>query len=261
MSRYIQRRYIGAGTYSKVYEALDSESNEIVALKKIKLNEDEGIPSTALREISLMKKLQHPNILKLLDVLHAEYSLTLVFEFIEYDLLEYINEKGDVINCFKQIMEGVNFMHMNSVIHRDLKPQNILVDGRGNVKIADLGLARSIEIEMPYYSSEVVTLWYRSPELLEGAVNYGSEIDIWSIGCILSEMITGKPLFMGNDKKEQLNLIIHFLQENKNKKRKKVVDNLNVNDRLVDIIISCLRRSNERSNAKGILRYMEETLY
>lgn len=206
MPRYIQGRLIGSGTYAKVYEAFDTENQKVVAMKKIELNEKEGMPSTALREISILKTIHHKHIIELLQVIHKEDVLILIFEYVEYDLIKYIEMHGNALYLIRQLVSGLHYLHMHCTIHRDLKPSNILVCKNCVLKIADFGLARTVSPMDFSYSSEVVTLWYRAPELLMGSINYLYEIDIWSLGCIMYEMITMKPLLPGENKYAQLKL-------------------------------------------------------
>ncbi|KAI5126263.1 negative regulator of the PHO system [Nematocida parisii] len=213
MDRFVRRDLLGYGTYSMVYEGYDKINKTKVALKIIKLSEEEGMPNTALREISIMKGLSHKNILSIQDILHSELELVIVLSYIDTDLKKLLlsgvpfSHKG----LIKQLIEGVAYLHSQQIVHRDLKPQNILVDKNECMKIADFGLARSLEIKMPSYSSEVVTLWYRSPELLKGVKVYGYSIDIWSVGCIISEILTGNALFSGTDKQDQLVKISRYI--------------------------------------------------
>jgi len=172
-------------------------------------SEEEGIPSTAIKEISLLKGLNHPNIVRLHDVMHGEKKLTLVFEFLDLDLKKYVDEKGKptplVMKSFLfQLLNGIAFCHEHRVLHRDLKPQNLLINKKGELKLADFGLARSFGIPVRNKSHEVVTLWYRAPDVLMGSSKYSSSIDIWSAGCIFAEMATGKPLFPGKNNNDQL---------------------------------------------------------
>ena len=158
-----------------------------------------GIPSTAIREISLLKQLQHPNIVKLFDVIHTERKLTLVFEYLDQDLKKYIDSLNDsnnldisIIKSFLyQLLLGINFCHQNRVLHRDLKPQNLLINLNGELKLADFGLARAFGIPVRNYTHEVVTLWYRSPDVLLGSRKYSTQVDMWSVGCIFAEMLNG----------------------------------------------------------------------
>lgn len=201
-----------------VYKAKDRASGEIIALKKIRLEaEDEGIPSTALREISLLKELQHCNIVRLYDVVHTEKKLTLVFEYLDQDLKKYLDQcdggiEPRVLQSFLfQLVRGVAFCHRLRVLHRDLKPQNLLINREGELKLADFGLARAFGIPVRSYTHEVVTLWYRSPDVLLGSRKYSTPVDVWSIGCIFAEMSNGRPLFPGTSESDQLNLIFRKL--------------------------------------------------
>jgi len=201
-----------------VYKAKDRLTNDILALKKIRLEaEDEGIPSTAIREISLLKELQHPNIVRLYDVVHTERKLTLVFEYLDQDLKKYLDvcENGlepVIIQSFLyQLLRGVAFCHHHRVLHRDLKPQNLLINREGELKLADFGLARAFGIPVRSYTHEVVTLWYRAPDVLMGSRKYSTPVDIWSIGCIFAEMSNGRPLIMGTSEGDQLDRIFRQL--------------------------------------------------
>eukprot|EP00041_Stephanoeca_diplocostata_P007384 m.104457 g.104457 ORF g.104457 m.104457 type:complete len:312 (+) comp16849_c0_seq2:144-1079(+) len=219
MERYLKIDKLGEGTYGVVYKAQDRESGEIVALKRIRLdNNEEGVPFTALREISLLKELKHPNIVRLYDVLHSDRTLTLVFEFCKQDLRKYLDSTSrdrvspaTVRSLLHQLLDGIAFCHAQRVLHRDLKPQNILINKKGQLKLADFGLARAFGIPVRSYSHEVVTLWYRAPDVLMGSQQYSTSIDIWSVGCIFAEMVSGKPLFAGTTSEEQLDIIFTAL--------------------------------------------------
>lgn len=207
MTRYQQTRFLGSGTYARVYEAIDTLTSQRVALKKTIINLQDGFPATSLREISLLKSLKHPNIINLLNILHTPRMLVIVFEYFEYDLKRYLSTRSiNVFPLIVQLLRGVDYMHKNKVIHRDLKPQNILVNSNGVLKIADFGLARTSIIELKY-NNEVVTLWYRSLELLKGLQNYDGFIDMWSVGCIFYEMIINVPLFTGRNEEDQIRII------------------------------------------------------
>ncbi|GAB5031262.1 cmgc cdk protein kinase [Nannochloropsis oceanica] len=218
MERYQKLEKIGEGTYGVVYKAKDRVTNEVVALKKIRLEaEDEGIPSTAIREISLLKELQHPNIVRLYDVVHTERKLTLVFEFLDQDLKKYLDicdnglELAVLQSFLYQLLHGVAYCHDHRVLHRDLKPQNLLINRDGELKLADFGLARAFGIPVRSYTHEVVTLWYRAPDVLMGSRKYSTPVDIWSIGCIFAEMANGRPLFAGASESDQLDRIFRAL--------------------------------------------------
>lgn len=218
MERYQKLEKVGEGTYGIVYKAKDRLTGEIVALKKIRLEaEDEGIPGTAIREISLLKELQHPNIVRLYDVVHTEKKLTLVFEFLDLDLKKYLDgcEGGLEIRILKsflyQLCRGIAYCHHHRVLHRDLKPQNLLINREGELKLADFGLARAFGIPVRSYTHEVVTLWYRAPDVLMGSRKYSTPVDVWSIGCIFAEMHNGRPLFPGANEADELDHIFRAL--------------------------------------------------
>jgi cyclin-dependent kinase len=218
MERYQKMEKVGEGTYGVVYKAKDRTTGDILALKKIRLEaEDEGIPSTAIREISLLKELQHPNIVRLYDVVHTERKLTLVFEFLDQDLKKYLDvcENGMEPSITKwflfQLLQGIAFCHFHRVLHRDLKPQNLLLNREGELKLADFGLARAFGIPVRSYTHEVVTLWYRAPDVLLGSRKYSTPVDIWSVGCIFAEMVNGRPLFAGTSDTDQLDRIYRGL--------------------------------------------------
>ncbi|XP_015359648.2 cyclin-dependent kinase 3 isoform X2 [Marmota marmota marmota] len=214
---------IGEGTYGVVYKAKNKETGQLVALKKIRLDlETEGVPSTAIREISLLKELKHPNIVRLLDVVHSEKKLYLVFEFLSQDLKKYMDSMPVselplhlVKSYLFQLLQGVNFCHSHRVIHRDLKPQNLLINEFGALKLADFGLARAFGVPLRTYTHEVVTLWYRAPEILLGSKFYSTAVDIWSIGCIFAEMVERErdepALFPGDSEIDQLFRIFRTL--------------------------------------------------
>jgi len=219
MERFKRLEKLGEGTYGVVYKARDVNTGDTLALKKIRLDaEDEGIPSTAIREISLLKQLQHPNIVRLYDVILTDQKLTLVFEFLDQDLKKYLDSFGDngldartTKSFLRQLLHGICHCHENRVLHRDLKPQNLLINREGELKLADFGLARSFGIPVRSYTHEVVTLWYRSPEVLLGSRHYSTPIDLWSVGCIFAEIASGRPLFPGRNDKDQLLRIFKVL--------------------------------------------------
>lgn len=202
-----------------MYKGRNRATGALVALKEINLDSEEGTPSTAIREISLMKELDYENIVTLYDVIHTENKLTLVFEFMDKDLKKYMETHGSngcldmkVVKLFMfQLLKGIMFCHDNSVLHRDLKPQNLLINNKGELKIGDFGLARAFGIPFNTFSNEVVTLWYRAPDVLLGSRAYTTSIDIWSAGCIFAEMCTGKPLFPGTANDDQLNKIFRLM--------------------------------------------------
>jgi cyclin-dependent kinase len=212
MEKYKKTKKLGEGTYGIVYKAENVHTHEEVALKAIRLeSEEEGVPCTAIREISLLKELDHPNVVRLLEIIHDVDKLTLVFEFCDQDLKQHLDAHFGILDHNKikwflyQLLKGVEYCHKRRVLHRDLKPQNLLISKKDNtLKLADFGLARAFTVPVRNYSPEVVTLWYRAPEVLMGFKNYSTPIDMWSIGCIFAEMKKGKPLFTGKTTDQQL---------------------------------------------------------
>jgi len=210
-SQYERLEAVGEGTYGKVYKARCNRTGEYVAMKQMKLEaNEEGVPSTAIREIALLKELSHKNVVRLLDVSCRPNKLVLVFEFLENDLKKYMRSlhaymaPGTIKSLACQLCRGVEFCHANRIFHRDIKPQNLLIDNRLHLKIADFGLARAFTIPVAKYTHEVVTVWYRPPEILLGATLYSLPVDVWSIGCVLAEMATGAPLFAGDSEIDTL---------------------------------------------------------
>ncbi|KAG6051056.1 negative regulator of the PHO system [Claviceps sp. Clav50 group G5] len=218
-SSFQQLEKLGEGTYATVFKGRNRQTGELVALKEIHLDSEEGTPSTAIREISLMKELKHENIVALYDVIHTENKLMLVFEFMDGDLKRYMDVNGErgalqpnVIKSFMyQLLKGIEFCHHNRVLHRDLKPQNLLINSKGVLKLGDFGLARAFGIPVNTFSNEVVTLWYRAPDVLLGSRTYNTSIDIWSAGCIMAEMFTGRPLFPGTTNEDQIVRIFRIM--------------------------------------------------
>lgn len=219
LMKYEKLEKIGEGTYGTVFKARHKETLEIVALKRVRLDEDdEGIPSSALREICLLKELKHKNIVRLYDVMHSEKKLTIVFEYCDQDLKKYFDScqgeiEPSIVKSFMfQLLRGLAFCHEKHILHRDLKPQNLLINKTGELKLADFGLARAFGIPVRCFSAEVVTLWYRPPDVLMGAKLYTTSIDIWSAGCIFAEIANaGRPLFPGSDVDDQLKRIFRLL--------------------------------------------------
>eukprot|EP00758_Cryptobia_borreli_P012181 Tbor_TRINITY_DN5723_c3_g4::TRINITY_DN5723_c3_g4_i1::g.20538::m.20538/K02206/CDK2; cyclin-dependent kinase 2 len=217
--RYTAIEKVGEGTYGVVFKCLDNSTGYIVAQKRIRLDpNEEGVPSTAIREIALLKEIKHRNVVHLLDVLCLDRKLILVFEFLNQDLKALMDSRPSPFEgrqlkiLMYQLVDGILACHSRRVIHRDMKPQNILVANDGlTLKIADFGLARAFRIPTCTYTHEVVTLWYRAPEILLGCKHYLPAVDIWSIGCIFAELASKRPLFPGDSEIHQLYSIFRIL--------------------------------------------------
>ncbi|RDY05784.1 putative serine/threonine-protein kinase, partial [Mucuna pruriens] len=211
---------VGQGTYSNVYKALDRDTGEIVALKKVRFNtsEPESIKFMA-REIMILQRLDHPNVVKLkgLATSRMQYSIYLVFDFMQTDLARIIARPEErltepQVKCYMhQLLSGLQHCHDRGILHRDIKGSNLLIDKNGMLKIADFGLANFYgpDRHQPL-TSRVVTLWYRAPELLLGDTDYGVGVDLWSAGCLLPEMFKGIPIMPARTEVEQLHKIFRL---------------------------------------------------
>ncbi|KAK0607186.1 hypothetical protein LWI29_010908 [Acer saccharum] len=208
---------IGQGTYSNVYKARDTLTGQIVALKKVRFDnlEPESVKFMA-REILILRRLDHPNVVKLEGLVTSRMScsLYLVFKYMEHDLAGLaasptIKFTEPQVKCYMhQLLSGLEHCHNRNVLHRDIKGSNLLIDNDGVLKIADFGLASFFDPNHKQpMTSRVVTLWYRPPELLLGATDYGVGVDLWSAGCILAELLAGKPIMPGRTEVEQLHKI------------------------------------------------------
>jgi serine/threonine protein kinase len=215
--RYQLLDKLGEGTYANVFKGRDTETNAIVALKIMKLDcQEEGIPSTTLREMSILRSVSHVNILTLRDVSARPGHLMLVFDYLQSDLRKLLISKGflsvDECRCFGfQLLCGLYVLHSHRVMHRDIKPDNLLLDEQNRIKICYFGLARYFTLPMRQYSPNVVTTRYRAPELIFGTRPYGLEIDVWSVGCVLAEMVLGFPLFNGDCPVNQIQKFFEIL--------------------------------------------------
>ncbi|XP_078341209.1 cyclin-dependent kinase 17-like isoform X3 [Crassostrea virginica] len=214
---YTKLDKLGEGTYATVFKGKSRLTDNLVALKEIRLEHEEGAPCTAIREVSLLRELKHANIVTLHDIIHTDKSLTLVFEYLEKDLKQYMDDCGNIMSMSNvkiflfQLLRGLAYCHKKQVLHRDLKPQNLLINERGELKLADFGLARAKSIPTKTYSNEVVTLWYRPPDVLLGSTEYSTQIDMWGVGCIFYEMACGRPLFPGSTVEDELHYIFKIL--------------------------------------------------
>ncbi|ONK57959.1 uncharacterized protein A4U43_C09F6180 [Asparagus officinalis] len=210
---------IDEGTYGVVFRARDKKTGEVMALKKVKLEKErEGFPLTALREINILLSFHHPSIVDVKEVVMGDLnSVFMVMEYMEHDLkglMESMKQpfsQSEVKCLMLQLLSGVNYLHDNWVLHRDLKTSNILMNNRGELKICDFGLARQYGSPLKPYTQLVVTLWYRAPELLLGEKEYSTAIDMWSLGCIMAELLAKEPLFPGKTEVDQLDKIFRTL--------------------------------------------------
>ncbi|TTB41859.1 Cyclin-dependent kinase 18 [Bagarius yarrelli] len=214
---YVKLGKLGEGTYATVFKGRSKLTENLVALKEIRLEHEEGAPCTAIREVSLLKNLKHANIVTLHDIIHTDRCLTLVFEYLDSDLKQYLDNCGNLMSMHNvkifmfQLLRGLSYCHNRKILHRDLKPQNLLINEKGELKLADFGLARAKSVPTKTYSNEVVTLWYRPPDVLLGSTEYSTPIDMWGVGCILYELATGRPMFPGSTVKEELHLVFRLM--------------------------------------------------
>ncbi|KAF9962659.1 Structural maintenance of chromosomes protein 6 [Modicella reniformis] len=216
---------LGEGTFGEVHKARRKGSGELLALKRILMhNENEGIPITALREIKILKRLKHDNIVPLHDIAvqpgsrtsRSRASVYMVFPYMDHDLSGLLNNPKVRLSVpqiklyMKQLLEGTIYMHSQKILHRDMKAANLLISNDGTLKIADFGLARPFKPEGEDYTSKVVTRWYRPPELFLGEKKYGPAVDMWGIGCVFGEMLFGRPVLQGNSDQDQLDKIFQL---------------------------------------------------
>ncbi|KDN44386.1 Pkinase-domain-containing protein [Tilletiaria anomala UBC 951] len=219
---YERLNHIEEGSYGVVFRAREKETGEIVALKKLKMDKEKnGFPITSLREIRTLMEARHPNVVQVKEIVVGD-TLTQIFivmEFVEHDLKTLLSTMrtsfiiSEIKTLMHQLLSAVALLHSNWIIHRDLKTSNLLMSNRGQLKVADFGLARMYgdPLEKDGMTSLVVTLWYRAPELLLGAREYDTAIDMWSVGCIFAELLTKEPLFMAKNETEQIAKIFRLL--------------------------------------------------
>lgn len=216
---YVILNQVGEGTFGKVYKARNSVAQIYVALKRIRMEtEKDGFPVTAMREIKLLQTLKHENVVRLYEMMVSNGAVYMVFEYMDHDLTGILSQshfkfsEAHLKSLCKQMLQGLAHLHRKGVIHRDIKGSNILLNSRGELKLADFGLARFYQKRRRTdYTNRVITLWYRPPELLLGSTVYGPEVDMWSAGCIMLELYTKKPVFQGNDEIHQLSTIWKLL--------------------------------------------------
>ncbi|KAJ0398376.1 hypothetical protein ATCC90586_000713 [Pythium insidiosum] len=213
---------IDEGTYGVVSKARDKETGDIVALKQVKMSPElcyEGFPVTALRETNVLLALDHPNIIKVREMVVGSTpdKIFMVMDYAENDLKAVMEKmkqpflQSEVKYLMQSLLRAIAYMHERWYIHRDLKTSNLLYDSRGTLKVCDFGLARKYGSPIRSYTQLVVTLWYRAPELLLGATEYSTAVDMWSVGCIFAEILLMKPLFPGRGEIDQMDQIFKEL--------------------------------------------------
>ncbi|KOS18402.1 Serine/threonine-protein kinase ppk23 [Escovopsis weberi] len=224
VENYDKLNDIEEGTYGWVARATELATGKIVALKRLKLEpaDPNGLPVTGLREIQILRDCRHRNIVAMQEVVvgselsKADNSIYLVFEFVEHDLKTILDDmpepflSSEVKRLLLQLASGVAYLHANWILHRDLKTSNLLLNNRGQLKIADFGMARYVGDPPPRLTQLVVTLWYRAPELLLGERAYGAAVDMWSVGCIFGELIAREPLLQGSNEVDQMSRILEL---------------------------------------------------
>ncbi|XP_039701403.1 cyclin-dependent kinase-like 2 isoform X3 [Pteropus medius] len=211
MEKYENLGLVGEGSYGMVMKCRNKDSGRIVAIKKfLESDDDKMVKKIAMREIKLLKQLRHENLVNLLEVCKKKKRWYLVFEFVDHTILDDLElfpnglDYQLVQKYLFQIINGIGFCHSHNIIHRDIKPENILVSQSGVVKLCDFGFARTLAAPGEAYTDYVATRWYRAPELLVGDVKYGKAVDVWAIGCLVTEMLMGEPLFPGDSDIDQL---------------------------------------------------------
>ena len=219
MEHYEKGPTLGEGTFGRVFKAKDLRSGRLVAIKKIRMgNAKEGVNVTALREIKFLKELKHPNVIELVDVFPHKRNLNVVYEYMTSDLEAIIRDKatrlrtGDVKAYMQLILRGVAACHRYWIIHRDIKPNNILLSPTGQVKLADFGAGRIFGSPNDRkFTTQVFARWYRAPELLFDSERYTSAVDLWAVGCVFAELMLRKPWLPANNDLQQLTMIFEAL--------------------------------------------------
>ncbi|XP_027856949.1 cyclin-dependent kinase-like 1 isoform X2 [Xiphophorus couchianus] len=235
MEKYEKMGKIGEGSYGVVFKCRNRDTGQIVAIKKFVESEDDPvIKKIALREIRMLKQLKHANLVNLMEVFRRKRKLHLVFEYCDHTVLDELDRhptgwvcvSPHCADCRKQklmsslcvpehlarsitwqTLQAVDFCHKQKCIHRDVKPENILITKHQVIKLCDFGFARILTGPCDYYTDYVATRWYRAPELLVGDTQYGPPVDVWAIGCVFAELLSGIPLWPGKSDMDQLYLI------------------------------------------------------
>lgn len=214
MEKYKILETIGDGTYGTVYKGIKNDTNEYVAIKKMKKQYTDWEECKSLKEVVALRTLKHSNIVTLNELILEKNELIMIFEFIGVNLFEYLKNLEEIPeykirNIAFQALQGLAYMHKNNFFHRDIKPENILISG-DQVKLADFGLAKEIKSEPPF-TDYVATRWYRAPEVILNSKTYSSPIDIFALGAIIAELYLNAPLFPGKNAQVQMNKICEIL--------------------------------------------------
>ncbi|KAK4492186.1 hypothetical protein RD792_002984 [Penstemon davidsonii] len=208
MEKYNFLEELGAGSCGSVSKAINMETSEIVAVKRIRRKFYSWEECLSLREVKSLQKLNHPNIIKLLEIVQENNELFFIFEYMEHNLYQIMKDQEksfteeEIRALMSQVLQGLAHVHKQGYIHRDLKPENLLVTNK-TIKIADFGMARELS-SMPPFTDYVSTRWYRAPEVLLQSSSYSPAIDMWAVGAIMAELFTLCPIFPGGSEIDQL---------------------------------------------------------
>ncbi|KAI5150780.1 CTD kinase subunit alpha [Enteropsectra breve] len=201
MKKYEEIKKIGEGTFGEVHKCKTKRGSKIVAIKAVKIDDEAGVPFTTIREIKIFKAMAHSNLVSLIDIFSTPKTINLVMEYMPYDLcgliaMGFTLTENHIWSFTWQMLSALEYLHSKGVVHRDVKPSNMLLDENGVLKIADFGLSRP---ESENMTCRVCTLWYRAPELLMGCTGYDHRVDSWGVACIILEMYLKKPFWNYND--------------------------------------------------------------
>ena len=204
---------VGEGAYGIVYKCKNKETGKYVAIKKFKEVGDDLVKKTMKRELKMLQRLHHPNVVEFQDAFRRKGNLFLVFEFVDKNLLELLQEHPNgldpnlIRHLIYQLCKSIKYLHEQNIIHRDIKPENLLITDKMESKLCDFGFARLVSETNEKLTDYVATRWYRAPELLLSQGSYGKEVDYWAIGCIMGELVDGNPLFPGENELDQIHCI------------------------------------------------------